>query len=593
MSSDTPVPPDRAGSWSLSDTSSRDALQLIAEGVTELAGFGVAAIRVVRDDGLEVVAVAGSDEAREQLMGTRTPTELIEAEIEHADDWGPLRFVPHDRIDLDVETWGWVPDVEPREGPDAWHPMDALLAPLYDGAGTLRGLLSIDLPVDGRRPSDAQRRLLEKYAEQASRAVLTALAREELAEQVRLSNTARTIVRRASGQPSLVRVLEECGEALVDGFRALGMWIQTFDANGTGSSSVYASDGTGVELPRELVDMADRSARRAWDDQTVYVLSKDRMTAGLRDDQVNLIFGSIAGSGVDSILFVPLGAGPDRLGNLVLTRAADGPEWTETEASAALDIGHDLGGAILNARNFEREHRLVAELRALDTYKSQLIATVSHELKNPLTAIVGHLELLESAGEVSDKTRTSLAAMERGAQRLERVVDDLLLLSKVGDPANSIIPRPVDLRSIVDDVFDLTAVAAARRNLTVRVEAPPEPVVALGDADELDRLLTNLVSNAVKYTPVDRAITVVLARKGNEIVLSCQDEGIGISDADRGNLFREFFRSSNPVAVAQPGTGLGLAIVARIVERHHGRIEVESEIGVGSTFRVFLPAAPA
>jgi signal transduction histidine kinase len=163
----------------------------------------------------------------------------------------------------------------------------------------------------------------------------------------------------------------------------------------------------------------------------------------------------------------------------------------------------------------------------------------------------------------------------------------------VGDPDNPIVPRPVDLHSIVDGVFDLTAVAAARRNLTVRVEAPSEPVIAMGDAQELDRLLSNLVSNAVKYTPVDRTITVVLTRCGDEIVLSCQDDGIGISAADRGKLFTEFFRSSIPLALEQPGTGLGLAIVARIVERHHGRIEVESELGVGSTFRVFLPAAPA
>lgn len=572
---------------------SRHALQLIAEGVTELAGFGIAAIRVLREDGLEIVAVAGDDDARDQLIGSVTPVHLIQQELDLADDWGPLRFVPHDRLEDGADTWGWVPDLEPTDDPDAWHPLDALLAPLYDASGNLRGLLSIDLPVDGRRPGEAQRRVLEKYAEQAGRAVITALEREDLAEQVRLADAARNIVRRASGQSSLTKVLEECGEALVDGFRARGMWIQTFDEDGRGTGSVYASDGTEVALPDDLVEIAERSARRAWADQAVYVVSRDRDTAGLTPQQEDQILGFLGHIGVHSILFVPLGAGADHLGNLVLTRAAGSPEWTETEATAALDIGHDLGRAILTARNFEREHRLVAELQALDTYKSQLIATVSHELKNPLAAILGHLEMLETATEVSESTRTSLSSIDRGARRLERVVDDLLLLSKVGDPENAILPRPVDLHAIVDDVFDLTAVVAAQRHLTIRVEAPPEPVVAMGDADELDRVLANLVSNAVKYSPENRTITVILARRGAEIELSCQDEGIGISEADRELLFREFFRSNNPVALAQPGTGLGLAIVTRIVERHQGRIEVDSELGVGSTFRVFLPAAPA
>jgi signal transduction histidine kinase len=176
---------------------------------------------------------------------------------------------------------------------------------------------------------------------------------------------------------------------------------------------------------------------------------------------------------------------------------------------------------------------------------------------------------------------------------MARVVDDLLLLARVGDPDNRVDPRPVDLRAIVDDVVDLTAVAAGQRRLTVRVHAPEQPVMALGDPVELDRLVANLVSNALKYTPEDRNVTVCLAQRGSEVELVCRDEGIGISESDREHLFTEFFRSSDPRAMAQPGTGLGLAIVARIVERHRGRIEVESELGVGSTFKVLVPAAPA
>ncbi|MFC6342140.1 hypothetical protein ACFP8W_09140, partial [Nocardioides hankookensis] len=144
------VTPEQAAArlrWS--DSASRDTLQLIAEGVTEVAGFGIAAISVVRQDGaLESVAVAGSEEARAELEGTRSTEARLLEELAKADDWGLLRFVPHERTDEGAgDTWGWVPDYEPIDAPDAWHPLDLLIAPLYDDDGLLRGTLAMDLPV--------------------------------------------------------------------------------------------------------------------------------------------------------------------------------------------------------------------------------------------------------------------------------------------------------------------------------------------------------------------------------------------------------------------------------------------------------------
>ena len=575
---------------------SRDALQTIAEGVTELAGFGVAAISVARDDGkLEVMAVAGSDEARTQLTGVRTPISSLMDELEHADKWGLLLFVPHERLEHGAgDAWGWVPDMTPIEGPDAWHPMDLLIAPLLDDDGVLRGTLSIDLPVDGKRPGAEQRLVLEKYAIQAGRAVITALEREALAQQVRLADAARRIVRTASAQLSLERILFDCRGALVEGFQALGMWIQTFPDDALGAGGIYSSSGGMNELPDELVQVAEAAARNAWLMQRVEVVSPDRpFGPTISQADGNLILDYLRAAGIGSILFAPLGAGPECLGNLVLTRADAAHEWTEVETAAALDIGHDLGRAILNARTFEREHRLVEELQALDTYKSQLIATVSHELKNPLTAIVGHLEMLDNQPEVTPKVRRSLDVMERGTRRLAMVIDDLLLLSKVGDPNHPVISAPVDLHRILLDVVELSGVAADNKGLRVVVEAMDEPLYATGDASELDKVCANLVSNAVKYTPEGGKVTISLNRVDGEILLTCADEGLGISEEDQRQLFTEFFRSTNAEAVAQPGTGLGLAIASRIVERHHGRIELQSALGQGSTFRIFLPAAPA
>ena len=295
---------------------------------------------------------------------------------------------------------------------------------------------------------------------------------------------------------------------------------------------------------------------------------------------------------IGSILFTPLGAGPECLGSLVLTRADDDPEWTDVESAAALDIGHDLGRAILNARTFERERRLIEDLRELDAYKSRLISTVAHELKNPLAIVAGHLELLESSPDVSADDRSSLSFMERGIQRMQRVIADLLVFSRVADPRTSLDKVPVDLGSIVRDVVEFFSAESGRRDLAVLIDLPEEPVLTAGSADELDRAVANLVGNALKYTQRDRSVTISVRADENEVVLACSDEGLGISPDDQQKLFTEFFRSTNPEALARPGTGLGLTIVQRIVERHEGRIEVESELGVGSTFRMRLPACP-
>ncbi len=576
----------------------RDALQLIAEGVTQTVGFKIASISVVRTapDGtqeLEVIADAGDESGNERIIGRRTPLASLLMEIEKAEDWGLFRYLPHDLLETQdvADDYGWiVPDMEVIDAPDAWHPLDLLVAMLSDDQGVLRGTLAIDVPDNGRRPGPQQRQLLEKFAQQAGRTVVTTLEREELAEQVRLADTARTIVRNASAQRELSEILAECQAGLVEGFRSHGSWIQTFDEDGRGTGAIYSSTGGQIELPAYLIELAERSARRSWAEQSAVVIAGSHpVPPALHADEHRSVVAFLDSIGIGSMLFVPLGAGGECLGNLVLTRP--GSEWTDLDRRAALDIGHDLGRVILNARTFQREHELVVELQALDTYKSQLIATISHELKNPLTAVTGYLEMLATAPELSAGSRSTVAAMNRGADRLSRVVEDLLLLAKVGDPQQGIIAADVDLVRVVDEVTDLVAVTARRKELVLDVERPAGPVVARGDATEIDRLVSNLVSNAVKYTPEGRRIAIRVLREDDRVRIEVTDEGLGISAADQEHLFDEFFRSSNPEAVRQPGTGLGLAIVKRIVERHGGDILVESELGSGSTFTVTLPGA--
>jgi signal transduction histidine kinase len=579
-----------AEAWSR--TALQDALQQIAEGVTEVAGFGVAAVSVLRESGeFEVVAVAGSDDCRETLLGNFTPLSDIEAELAVAEEWGRLRFVPHERLPEGVAL-GWIPDEEPLDVENAWHPLDLLVAPLLDDDGRWRGLLAVDLPEDGLRPDEARRRTLETYAAQAGRAVTSAVDRQRLVEQVQLASAARTIVRKASARLNFEQIIAECQQAIVDGFGAQGMWIRIFD-EADPSGRMYTAEGDEAPMTDEIVRIANQTAMRCWAEQTVGLVSRRRATVrpALGGEDERAVMEYVEGLGMSSLLFVPLGAGAECLGNLAIARGQGQPEWTDVETDAALDIGHDLGRALLNARLFEREERLVDELRQLDGYKSRLISTISHELKNPLTAIQGHLEMLDES-DVQPSVRHALDAIGRSAGRVSRIVEDLLVLSRVENPSSPFASAPVDLRKAVESCLDVLAFQAASKHLTVSLRMPTgEPVLALGDERELDQVGANLRSNAVKDTPAGRSITVTLSRAPHQVVLEVADEGIGISAEDQASLFEEFFRTGNPDALEQPGTGLGLAIVQRIVERHTGRIEAHSTLGEGSTFRVFLPGA--
>jgi diguanylate cyclase (GGDEF)-like protein/PAS domain S-box-containing protein len=160
----------------------RNTLQAVVDGVVDGLGFGVAVVNMVHADGaFETVAVAGPEDARRQLLGVRSPADAFELEFQVAEDWGGLRFVPHDRIPEGAAV-GWVPPVESCDAhaPDAWHPLDALFAPLRAPDGTLVGMLSVDLPHDGRRPGPLHRELLEMFAAQAGVAIDNARLAEQL-----------------------------------------------------------------------------------------------------------------------------------------------------------------------------------------------------------------------------------------------------------------------------------------------------------------------------------------------------------------------------------------------------------------------------
>lgn len=580
-------PEQQSAPWA--DDQTRQHLQVLVEGVATLAGFEQSAVSLRRDDLFEVIAAAG---VADGFVGRLLPISAIEAELADADVWGVWRFVPHDRASEEAVAYSHIPDVTPLDGDDAWHPLDLLAAPLYDDTGELRGMLSVDIPRNGRLPGPKQLAVLTQYAGVARTLVLLALERESLAERVRMADQAREIVRRALGEPSLELVLEACRSAVTTCFGAVGMWLTAFGVDGGQAMTSYSVGGD-VNAPfSEIDDVVLRLARRYWADQYVAHFSHDRAEhPGLPCGDAERLLGFLDRIGIGSVLFVPLGAGPECLGFLVLTRVSDTPPWTSMERDAALDIGRDLGRAVANARQLEGERAVADRLRKLDSYRIEMVNTLGHELRTPLFSMTANLEMVDVDG-LGEDDRRCVAAASRAAARMQGVIENLLTMARVADPEREFEPDVVDLRRVLLEVAEECHHAAAAKSQICEIDAPDHPVLVPGLADELHRMLANLASNAIKYSGEGRRIGVRLAREGDRVSVSFADAGIGISEADQQNLFREFFRSTNPDALARPGTGLGLAIVDRIVQRHSGHIELTSALGQGTTATVTLPAHP-
>ena len=574
----------------------QDLLDMIVNGAADIVGFQVAAISLVRaDDQLEVVAVAGDEDARQELLGRRTPRSRVEAEFAVAEQWGSLRFVAADRLPQSAPA-GWVTarwEQPTGEGPDRWDPQDTLLAPFHDPAGEMLGLLSVDLPLDGQRPGGLQQATLEVFANQAGIAINGARQRTALRVGVVLASAVLEVAgicQQVREPAQLVRaVADPIGRAL----RGEQVWIRAFATEGTPSVDAVAAltPGDRASTPPHLIDLARRISERCWRDQVPGRVREGQVHPRglLTAEESSPLLDFVGRHGGNALLLAPLGAGSECLGHLVLTRGPDASDWSDEECAASLEVGRDLGRAIVNARLLELERVAASRLREANRSKTTLLSTVSHELKNPLASLVGHLELLKD--DPDGDVGWSLGVVERNIQRLQGLVEDLLALSRVSDPDRPVDREPVDLTGLVQDSLEMQSTRASRQGVRLEVALDAAEPVVSGSRHELAQVVDNLISNAIKFTPSTGTVSVSLSRVDGSLRLVCSDQGIGISEADQQSLFTEFFRSTNPTALKGPGTGLGLSIAQRVVQRHGGTIAVESELGSGTVLTVTLPAA--
>lgn len=232
----------------------------------------------------------------------------------------------------------------------------------------------------------------------------------------------------------------------------------------------------------------------------------------------------------------------------------------------------------------------ISALKVIQKRNADFVSSASHEMRTPLASIKAYTELLSDGAAADEQTRDEFLEVIRGqTERLQRLIDNLLNLARIEAGVVEVHKTPRSLNELLTEAVDVMRPAAEQKSLTLQVELSPLYLGVLADRDTLLQAAINLMSNAIKYT---RAGSVALRSRlvGEEVAFEVEDSGVGLSPEDCQKVFQKFYRVKKDKDMAA-GTGLGLPLVKHIVEDvHGGRIEVESELGKGSTFRVVLPA---
>src|SRR5689334_3839528 len=234
-----------------------------------------------------------------------------------------------------------------------------------------------------------------------------------------------------------------------------------------------------------------------------------------------------------------------------------------------------------------------SEARAAEQMRVDFVANASHELRTPLSTLIGYTETLrEQADEIDPATRERfLSVVHDEARRMQRVVEDLISLSRIEAQKFTALTDAIDLRPLIEQAAENARLMAAERNSTiVRSIEPRLPPIA-ADSGQILQLLDNLIANALRYGEAGTPVTIAASADGSMVHLSVADQGEGIAPEHLPRITERFYRVDTSRSRSLGGTGLGLSIVKHIVERHRGRLSIESSVGVGTTIHVLLPAA--
>jgi signal transduction histidine kinase len=547
-----------------------DDIARIAESVRDVVGARATMVsRVADDEWLELMTVVGEPSAG-IVAGLRWRREDLDRALANAEQLGRLHATKRHVLSY-VEIPTSVPETERYI---ASH-LGLLIAPLHSSEGHLLGVITTEGPVDIVHPAPGTCELVELYAGQA-RLALTALRDQDLlTERLRMSYAVQRILDAASVADDLAGLLDAVAGGLGEMMQARGAWACAELESGSHVDAASYPGGTSEGLGADVctflepIVAASLEEERPLTDETAPLLGRLARVAGL-----------------DRALLAPIGDGTGTRGALLVLRASDDDSWSVDDHEAMFALGRRLGTVADQVRGRRRDHETVEELMRLDEYRRDLVASITHDLKTPLTAIALNTELLESDRRLAEAGSHPVEAIRRSADRLANLVDDLLAMARAEEGATQ--EAEVDLVEMVRDACGHAETEATLRGVTFEVVAPEE-LMATIDPHALARVFANLVSNAVKFSLPRGRVVLDLNRIGDIVEFRCSDDGIGIPQDRLDALFDLARRTPDSRTEELPGSGIGLAICERIVTRLGGEITVVSTQGQGSTFTVRVP----
>ncbi|GAC1564944.1 MAG: hypothetical protein NVS2B7_39050 [Herpetosiphon sp.] len=310
-------------------------------------------------------------------------------------------------------------------------------------------------------------------------------------------------------------------------------------------------------------------------------VSEAQLRAMARDDEHLALLHKLAPR---SLLVVPMHARERILGAVAFVSTSADRHYSEMEQQLAEELARRAALAVDNAY-------LLRETQQALQSRDEFLSLASHELKTPISAIIGYAQLLErrltrQAANDHQTMRTLQTLVEQG-HRLTRLIHDMMDVSRMQLEQLHMQRKTVDLVALTNRL--VAEVAPVAPSYHFEIETDASPLEVLGDPDRLEQALQNLVQNAMKYSPKESIIKIRVERRGNQAAVLVGDQGIGIPKADQPLVFTRFFRASNAISTAANGMGVGLYVVKEIVAQHGGTVSVESIENVGSTFTVTLP----
>jgi signal transduction histidine kinase len=287
-----------------------------------------------------------------------------------------------------------------------------------------------------------------------------------------------------------------------------------------------------------------------------------------------------------SAIIVPLIAQQRNLGTITCFAFTNGHHYQLGDLTLAEDLAHRVALAIDNAR-------LYFEVQEAVRIRDQFFSIASHELKTPLTSLMGYSRLLQSLAQrdnLTEREQRGIRIITEQTDRLSRLINALLDISRIRMGRLSIEQTAVDIAALTQRVVEEVQVMLEQHTLTL--ELPAQPLIVDGDMLRLEQVLQNLIQNAIKYSPEGGSIEVRLEQQDDHASIAVSDHGIGIAPEALSEMFQPFYRAPNAATQQIVGMGIGLYVVKEIVTLHGGEVDVESQEGAGSTFTVRLPLAP-